>query len=212
MEKLNLWQRLANVQKELKAPKGQFNSFGKYKYRSAEDILEVAKPLCVDFGLLLTVSDELVLIGERYYIKATAKVINIDTGENYSVDSFAREEESKKGMDGSQVTGASSSYARKYALNGLFALDDTKDSDATNKHGKDEESYPSASSGEPKVVGESDIINDKQSKLLFAKSKGYEAQAKEILAKHGFTSSKQITKDKFNDILADLQKVINDGI
>ena len=138
MEKLNLWQRLANVQKELKAPKGQFNSFGKYKYRSAEDILEVAKPLCVDFGLLLTVSDELVLIGERYYIKATAKVINIDTGENYSVDSFAREEESKKGMDGSQFTGASSSYARKYALNGLFALDDTKDSDATNKHGKDE--------------------------------------------------------------------------
>jgi hypothetical protein len=139
MEKLNLWQRLANVQKELKAPKGQFNSFGKYKYRSAEDILEVAKPLCVDFGLLLTVSDELVLIGERYYIKATAKVINIDTGENYSVDSFAREEESKKGMDGSQVTGASSSYARKYALNGLFAIDDTKDSDTTNTHGKGED-------------------------------------------------------------------------
>ena len=124
---------LAEIQSEVKAPKGQFNSFGKYKYRSAEDILEAIKPIINPKGFSIILSDEIISMDGRFYIKATATLTNgIET---YSATGFAREEESKKGMDGSQVTGASSSYSRKYALNGLFALDDTKDSDTTNTHG-----------------------------------------------------------------------------
>ncbi len=126
---------LAKIQSLIKAPKGQFNSFGKYKYRSCEDIVEAVKPVINSLGFYLTLSDEIVNIGDRFYIKATATLSN--GTETYTCSAYAREEESKKGMDGSQVTGASSSYARKYCLNGLFAIDDTKDSDATNV-GKDE--------------------------------------------------------------------------
>lgn len=122
-----LQERLLAIQAELKAPKGQFNKFGNYKYRSAEDILEAVKPLCQSSDLLLTLSDELVCIGERYYIKATATIIHGES--EFSVTAYAREEENKKGMDGSQITGTASSYARKYALNGLFLIDDTKDAD-----------------------------------------------------------------------------------
>ncbi len=128
--------KLAEIQAKVKAPKGQFNSFGKYNYRSAEDILEAVKQVVNPMGYSITISDTIINVGDRYYIKATATLSN--GKETYSTDGYAREEESKKGMDGSQVTGASSSYARKYALNGLFALDDTKDSDATNTHGKEE--------------------------------------------------------------------------
>lgn len=123
---------LVSIQSELKAPKGQFNSFGKYKYRSCEDVLEALKPLLKENECFLNMSDEIVLIGDRYYIKATATITN-NSGTSLSVSAFAREEESKKGMDASQLTGATSSYARKYALNGLFAIDDNKDADATNK-------------------------------------------------------------------------------
>ena len=127
-----LLQALSDIQFELKAPKGQYNSFGKYKYRSCEDIQEALKPLLKENGLVLTMKDELTLIGERYYIKATANLSCMEENESIAVTAYAREEESKKGMDGSQVTGASSSYARKYALNGLFLIDDTRDSDSTN--------------------------------------------------------------------------------
>lgn len=130
--------KLMQVQSELKAPKGQYNSFGKYKYRSCEDILEAVKPILSKHKAVVTISDAIVVIGERYYVEATATFIDAETGEYQTTTAYAREEESKKGMDGSQVTGASSSYARKYALNGLFCIDDTKDSDSTNTHGKDE--------------------------------------------------------------------------
>ena len=123
---------LAKIQSLIKAPKGQFNSFGKYKYRSCEDIVEAVKPVINPLGFYLTLSDEVVVLGNRFYIKATARISN--GTEVYESIAFAREEEVKKGMDGSQVTGAASSYARKYALNGLFAIDDTADSDSTNKH------------------------------------------------------------------------------
>ena len=131
---MSIFDKLAKVQSELKAPKNQYNSFGKYNYRSCEDILEAAKPLCIANGLLLTVSDEVVQVGDRIYIRATASVTD---GEG-TIQTFgmAREAEDKKGMDPAQLTGATSSYARKYALGGLFALDDTKDADATNDHGK----------------------------------------------------------------------------
>lgn len=126
----NLIEKLVLIQSELKAPKGQTNKFGGYKYRSCEDILEALKPHLKEQGLFLSVTDELVSVGARYYIKASA--IITDGIDRWSVDGWAREEEVKKGMDSSQITGASSSYARKYALNGLFGIDDTKDSDATN--------------------------------------------------------------------------------
>lgn len=119
---------LIRLQNELKAPKNQYNSFGKYKYRSCEDILEGVKPLLAKYGFLLKLSDEIVAVGARYYVKATA-VITGDGGFSEAVTAYAREEDSKKGMDGSQVTGTASSYARKYALNGLFLIDDTKDAD-----------------------------------------------------------------------------------
>ena len=129
--------RLIEIQQKLKAPKNQYNSFGKYKYRSCEDILEGVKPLLAELNVALIITDEICLIGERYYVKATAQLLDEENKVIFGTSALAREEETKKGMDGSQVTGASSSYARKYALNGLFAIDDTKDADATNTHDKE---------------------------------------------------------------------------
>lgn len=125
--------KLAEIQQRLNAPKGQFNSFGKYHYRSCEDILMAVKPLLGD--LVLTVNDEMVLVGDRIYVKATATIT--DGKESVSTSAFAREAEAKKGMDDAQVTGSTSSYARKYALNGLLLIDDNKDADSTNTHGKE---------------------------------------------------------------------------
>lgn len=129
---MTIYEKLMLVQSELKAPKSQFNKFGKYYYRNCEDILEALKPICLTHKAVTYLTDEIVTVGQRTYVKATATLVDIETGENVQNTAYAREEESKKGMDGSQVTGASSSYARKYALNGLFGIDDTKDSDTTN--------------------------------------------------------------------------------
>ena len=129
-------EKLLKIQTTLKAPKNQKNSFGGYNYRSCEDIFEAVKPLLAKEGLTLRTTDELILIGDRYYIKATA-ILSDGTNEISNI-AYAREEETKKGMDGSQITGASSSYARKYALNGLFLIDDVKDSDSTNTHSKED--------------------------------------------------------------------------
>lgn len=122
---------LIAIQSELKAPKTQFNKFGGYKYRKAEDILEAVKPLLAKQKCTLIITDDIVLVGNRIYVKATATIKN-EKGECETSTGWAREEETKKGMDGSQITGASSSYARKYALNGLLAIDDNADSDTTN--------------------------------------------------------------------------------
>jgi hypothetical protein len=132
-----IMKELLEIQTELEAPKGQYNKFGKYYYRNAEDILKALKPLLKKYKCTINVTDELVMVGERYYIKATATLKN-ESGETEIAAGFAREEENKKGMDLMQLTGATSSYARKYALNGLLAIDDNKDSDTTNKHGKEE--------------------------------------------------------------------------
>ena len=127
-------EKIVAIQSELKAPKGQYNSFGKYNYRSCEDILEGVKPLLAKHGLVLTIQDGIELIGDRYYIKATATIT--DGKENVSTSAYARESLDKKGMDASQVTGATSSYARKYALNGLLCIDDTKDADTMDNSKK----------------------------------------------------------------------------
>lgn len=125
--------KLMRLQQELKAPKAQRNDFGKYNYRSCEDILQAVKPLLKATGTVLTMTDSMTEIGGRVYVHTTARLHDAETGEIIAyTEAYAREEEAKKGMDGSQITGAASSYARKYALNGLFAIDDNKDSDATN--------------------------------------------------------------------------------
>ena len=130
---MNVYEKLMQVQSELKAPKNQFNSFGKYKYRSTEDILEALKPLLAATKAVVTINDEVIQVDDRFYIKATATFVDVESSEKHSVSALAREESSKKGMDSSQLTGSTSSYARKYALNGLFLIDDTKDSDYNNK-------------------------------------------------------------------------------
>lgn len=141
-------ERLIAVQSQLKVPKNQYNDYGGFKYRSCEDILEAVKPLLQKEGLYVTIADDIVVIGERFYVKATA---TLSDGENsISNQAFAREDAAKKGMDGSQVTGTASSYARKYALNGLLAIDDTKDADALN-HGK-EYTATSKASGKAKAT------------------------------------------------------------
>lgn len=146
---MNIFEKLMNIQSELKAPKAQFNKFGGYNYRNCEDILEAVKPICKKYNTALVLNDDIVQIGERYYVKATAILFdcvekegqaNKDEQDAIIATAYAREEESKKGMDGSQVTGASSSYARKYALNGLFNIDDTRDSDSTNTGDRSQQS------------------------------------------------------------------------
>ena len=145
---MTIFEKLGAVQAALKAPKNQFNKFGGYKYRNCEDILEAVKPLCVANKCMIYLSDEICQTADRLYVKSTAHFCDVETEKELVATAFAREEESKKGMDGSQVTGASSSYARKYALNGLLCIDDTKDSDTTNV-GSDAEKQPSAAAPKP---------------------------------------------------------------
>lgn len=139
---MGIYEKLQKVQSEMKAPKNLYNSFGKYSYRNAEGICEAFKPFGQKYGLALLLTDEVVEVGGRIYVKATATLVDTERGGTISVTAFAREAETKKGMDDSQVTGATSSYARKYALNGLFLLDDTKDPDT--------EEYQSRGKAEPK--------------------------------------------------------------
>ena len=130
---MNIYEKLGIIQSKLKAPKGQYNSFGKYKYRSCEDILEAVKPLLVETKTVLCITDQMEVVGDRIYVRAETHLKDAEDSSSEIVTiAYAREEESKKGMDSSQVTGAASSYARKYALNGLFCIDDNKDSDSTN--------------------------------------------------------------------------------
>jgi hypothetical protein len=130
----NMNAKLLKIQSELKAPKNQRNDFGKYNYRSCEDILEAVKPLCLRYNCTLTISDDIIEVGGRIYVKSTAAIMDNEKGQSVTASAFAREADVQKGMSEPQITGSASSYARKYALNGLFCIDDTKDADATNKH------------------------------------------------------------------------------
>ena len=160
---MSVYEKLSKVQSELKAPKGQYNSFGKYKYRSCEDILEAVKPLNAKHGVVLTVGDEVVEISNRFYVKATATLVDIESGEKVTNTALAREDDAKKGMDGSQITGTASSYARKYCLNGLYCIDDTKDAD-TDEYRHQQERKPQESKPQERqyvkvVNGRTAVIN-----------------------------------------------------
>lgn len=210
---MTIYEKLANVQQALKAPKDQRNNFGNYNYRSCEGILEAVKPLLAKNELALTLTDEMVEVGGRIYVKATAAVFNAgkDMGEaTVSAEGYAREEESKKGMDSSQITGAASSYARKYALNGLFCIDDNKDSDATNTHGKDEKpTQPKKES--PKVdeliqnAGGTEYFmcsDCKQPAYPFQKKDGSIMSPREMLAMSMRDLGKPLCKDCYKKALA----------
>ena len=184
---MSVYTKLLNVQSELKAPKSQYNSFGKYKYRSCEDILEALKPILNKNKATVIISDDILFVEGRHYIKATVKFIDTENGEMVENSALAREDEVKKGMDSSQITGSVSSYARKYALNGMFAIDDTKDSDSTNTHG--------AEPGKP----ESTKLSAKQVGRLLAI--GLKAGIKEPEIKKVIKS--EFGKDKIEDLNKD---------
>jgi len=190
---MGIHKELANIQKKIAAPKTQTNSFGGYKYRSCGDILEAIKPLLGDLSLIL--SDEIINIGDRFYVKATA--ILTDDKEVIQSTSLAREPEIKKGMDPSQITGAASSYARKYALSGLFAIDDTKDADATNKH---------------------HVVSDKETDDIFHKLREEVAfcdnmdDLKLLAESEKFQESKQILRENAPKKLRELIKVRDETI
>ena len=191
----NIYMKLVEVQSELKAPKSQFNKFGNYSYRNCEDILEALKPILNKVKAIVNISDEVVLVGERYYIKATVKFIDAETGEVVEASAMAREEESKKGMDASQLTGSTSSYARKYALNGLFAIDDTKDSDTTNTHGKDNVT----------------TLSDAQLKRMYAigSKAGYSNSKVDTMIKQKYSKdAKFMTKTEYDNVVDGLEKIV----
>ena len=165
---------LAEIQKELKAPKGQRNNFGKYNYRSAEDILEAVKPLSSKRALSVTISDEVVEVGTRIYVKSTVKLSS--DSDSIEAVAFAREPEDKKGMDSAQVTGATSSYARKYAMNGLFAIDDTKDADATNV-GSDDAPQPKSAPVKRQAPVAKAAVSEAKEENIMDKAVGYIKQA-----------------------------------
>ena len=200
--------KLRFVQQKLKAPKGQYNSFGKYSYRSAEDILEAVKPILGDIGCTLLLSDEVVAIGEpvivtshirkeeldkdklpklvdytetqechqRFYVKATATFVDVESGADLSVTAYAREEDSKKGMDGSQITGTASSYARKYALNGLFCIDDTKDADTDEYQKQTKKTEPTKAEPQKPQTKDADDKTKAEAELIVKKFEGLSSE------------------------------------
>lgn len=192
--------KLQVIQQKLKAPKGQYNNFGNYKYRSCEDILEAVKPLLEETKTILLLSDEVVSVGARIYVKATATLQDCEENQKVTVYGYAREDETKKGMDGSQITGASSSYARKYALNGLFAIDDTKDADATNKEKKSK----ITTATDKKEVQDSKKATPKQVELL---AKNYTGENLEkLLQANKLEKLEDISMAKASDLLTKIYK------
>lgn len=222
-----IYAALQAVQRELKAPKGQYNSFGKYKYRSCEDIVEAVKPLLNEQGLILTMSDEVVGVADRVYIKATCKVIDVANGDVIETSALARESLTKKGMDDSQITGTSSSYARKYALNGLFAIDDTKDAD-TDQYKQQTNGAQTAQNGvgraqnankgnykgnaQNNATNGNDAMRAKAVKSLSAEIERMGVTAQEVSAiagvKFGKTSTKDMTTNEICDLTNNLESWI----
>lgn len=206
---------LMAVQAELKAPKGQHNSFGKYDYRSAEDIIEAVKPLLKENGLFLNMSDEVVLVGDRYYIKATVKVVDVVTGESVQTSALARESAQKKGMDESQVTGTASSYARKYALNGLFAIDDNRDADTNEYARQTSQNAAGARSMRNAYTSKGNANDELRSKAMHSLSKEMQrigASGEEVSAlcgvKFGKTNSRDLSTGELSQLAANLESWI----
>lgn len=225
-----IYAALMAVQRDLKAPKGQRNSFGKYNYRSAEDILEAVKPLLNANGLVLLLNDTVEQFGDRHYIKATARLIDIATGDSIENTAYAREPLTKKGMDEPQITGTCSSYARKYALNGLFAIDDTKDAD-TDEYRRETQGRAEQGKQQPKPQAQpKPQTQSKKSqpkpqtqgnmKALWHKLKesmdgmGIDAAmvASVTKEKYGKENGKELTEAELTDLVKNLEAYINEPL
>ena len=209
-KKMNKWEKLLTVQQTLKAPKSNFNSFGKYHYRSCEDILEGLKPCLKEVKACVTIDDEIVQVGDHYYVKAQAMFIDCETGELISNTAYAREPESKTGMDLAQLTGATSSYARKYALNGLFMIDDTKDADT------DENKIESDARGKKQDKAKTDetekvYINATKQKALADKCESDGVHPSVIMEKCHVQDFSQITEKQFSFICNNWTKEFKGG-
>ena len=191
MEKKNIYQKLCYVQLNLKAPKSQYNRFGNYNYRNCEDIQEALKPLLKEMSAALVISDELIQVGEWYYIKATVIFFDADTGESISNTAYAREEDAKKGMDVSQVTGSTSSYTRKYALNGLFCIDDTKDADTLQGQKELQGKNP-----EP-----SKRISEQQANMIFLELRRTGVGKKQLLRQYRISDICDMTDKQFEEAM-----------
>ncbi len=198
METINTMnEKLIKIQSKLKAPKNQYNSYGGYSYRSCEDIFEALKPILSREKLSLRCNDELVQIGDRYYIKA---IVTLSDGINEIVNiAYAREEETKKGMDGSQITGASSSYARKYALNGLFMIDDVKDSDSTNTHDKQTKTVT-------KTKTETKVVKATESQIKLITTRLNEEQIKKVIDGYKLKELTDLTVSQASAVIKKLPK------
>lgn len=186
---MEIYEKLNKIQSELKAPKGQYNKFGKYSYRSCEDILEALKPHLLKYGCVVTLTDDMQLIGERYYLKATATITDADSGKSVSNVALAREDKERAGMSESQITGTASSYARKYALNGLFLIDDTKDADTDAYH---EQTTGEKHKEEPKIAAATAKANEV--KRLLVKVTGDKQVAAQVWAEQYKKDSGDIVK------------------
>lgn len=208
---MNIHEKLQQVQSDLKAPKNQYNKFGGYNYRNCEDIQEAVKPLLKAVKAALVVGDELVLIGDRYYIKATARFIDCESGETVENTAYAREEQEKKGMDVSQVTGSTSSYARKYALNGLFCIDDVKDADNQNNAsggtGKGT-SKGSRKNDARKVQGQAGKVTETMIRTLQSMTERYSAKGlkmDKILSMYKLTAITDMDTEQYKDCMEKLK-------
>lgn len=200
-DKLNVWQKMNRVQVELKAPKNQWNKFGKYYYRSCEDILEGLRPLKEKYEFNVFLSDSAEKVGDRYYIVSEAEFVDCENGDSIKKYGRAREDEIKKGMDSSQITGSASSYARKYALNALFAIDDTKDSDATN----DDEKAPT----EAKNTTSTGMTNQHLNKLFeLGVKKGHsQEKIRQRINKKYNKTAEELTLAEYNHVLQGYEKL-----
>lgn len=200
-DKLNVWQKMNRVQVELKAPKNQWNKFGKYYYRSCEDILEGLRPLKEKYEVDVFLSDSVEKVGDRYYIVSEAEFVDCETGDSIKKYGRAREEEIKKGMDSSQITGSASSYARKYALNGLFAIDDTKDSDATNNGAQ-----PTTQAKKEASTG---LTNQHLNKLFeLGVKKGYsQEKVRQQVVKKFNKTAEEMTLAEYNKVIQGYEKL-----
>ena len=195
---MSIYAKLSIIQQQLIAPKNQYNSFGKYNYRSCEDILEGLKPCMKETKTAVTVTDEVVLVGERYYIKATATLHDSETGESVSNTAYAREEDAKKGMDASQVTGSTSSYARKYALNGLFCIDDVKDADTRDNRQKEAEEQQKAEQQQKEI--ENSVISEVKVKALLARCEMEGVDPDKIKKLYKIKDFSELTEVKYRNI------------
>lgn len=204
---MNILEKLLHIQSELKAPKNQRNDFGKYNYRNCEDIQEAVKPLAREVKAVLVTGDELVQIGDRFYVKATARFMDCESSEEIKNTAYAREEFEKKGMDASQITGSASSYARKYALNGLFCIDDVKDADSQDNSGKGKTGPEKGTTG--KKQSELPKPSKKQLNEIYSELARTGIGRTGLLKKYNITALETMSMEQYSDAMSVLKSKPN---